>query len=468
MKETQINITPFAYTALYQLTINRNINEHARADITMGIKSGLEEQYLGILSQETWVKITGTDSMDDDEGAVHTVLFYGIVTDFQFGHNGHETILKLELTSGTVFMDLNPHFRVFQNEASSCVRIHQDLVRTYPEGQVICMEGSKDKTQKVFIQYEETDWEFLKRLAAETGRYLVPDALKKGTKYTIGMPSGIRRDVQPDKLRVKLDMSAYMKKSQNGMIKLQAEDMAELILTSREIYQIGDSIPYQGKDYYICRILTEYDKGECVHTYYCRKKEGITPLPVSHKHITGSSFNAKVTNVQRDKVQVDIKQDEWKAADGKKWFLYATVYSSSDGTGWYSMPEIGDSVRLYVPDKEARCFIISSVHKETDSARQNPDYKSFKTKYGKEILFTPSSILMTNNKGMMVKLEDKEGITIASNKDIMIQAAGNLTVSSCSDSLLIAADDKVQVKQGSTTMTLSDDISFTGGEFRIQ
>ena len=132
------------------------------------------------------------------------------------------------------------------------------------------------------------------------------------------------------------------------------------------------------------------------------------------------------------------------------------------------MPEIGDSVRLYVPDKEAHCFIMSAVHKETDGSRQNPDHKSFKTKYGKEILFTPSSILMTNNKGMMVKMEDKEGITISSDRNIVIQAAGNLTVSSSSDSLLIAAEDKVQVKQGSTTMTLSNDISFTGGEFRIQ
>ena len=35
-------------------------------------------------------------------------------------------------------------------------------------------------------------------------------------------------------------------------------------------------------------------------------------------------------------------------------------------------------------------------------------------------------------------------------------------------SLLIAAKDKVQVRQGSTSMTLDGDIYFTGGEFRIQ
>ena len=468
MRETQINITPFNYVALYHFTMKQSVNEHAKAYITMSIKNDMEEQYMGKLCNETWVKITGISGVDGNENAIHTVLFYGIVTDFQFEHRGYETILNLELTSGTVLMDLKPHFRVFQNEASSCVQIHQTLTGAYSQGQVICMEGSKDKMKKVFIQYGETDWEFLKRLSAEKGHCLIPDALNKGVRYFIGMPSGSKRNVQTDKLEIKLDVNEYMIKLQNANPALQAADMTELILTDREIYQIGDSISYQDKDYFIRQILTEYDKGECVHTYFCRSKAGIIPLPIPHEHLAGSSFDAIVTKVQRDKVQVDINQDEWNAADGKKWFLYATVYSSPDGTGWYCMPEIGDSVRLYVPDKESCCFIMSAVHKETDGARQNPDHKSFKTKYGKEILFTPDSILMTNNKGMMVKLEDKEGITISSNKNIIIRAAGNLTVSSSSDSLLIAADDKVQVKQGNTTMTLNDDISFTGGEFRIQ
>ena len=175
-----------------------------------------------------------------------------------------------------------------------------------------------------------------------------------------------------------------------------------------------------------------------------------------------------VMAVQNDKVQIEIDNDEWKAHDGRKWFIYSTVYSSPDGTGWYCMPEAGDKVRLFVPLTEEESFVISSVHKETDAVRQNPDYKSLKTKYGKEILFTPDTILLTNNHGMMVELNDNEALTTPSDKEIMIQADENLTVSSNSASLLIAADDMVQVKQGGTTLTLNDDILFTGGEFRIQ
>lgn len=132
------------------------------------------------------------------------------------------------------------------------------------------------------------------------------------------------------------------------------------------------------------------------------------------------------------------------------------------------MPEIGDHVRLYIPGQEGDCFVMSAVHKETDNARQNPDDKSLKTKYGKEIRFTPNSILMTNNKGMMVEMKDEEGITIVSDKDIVIEAKDNVTITSENGSLLLGAENSLQLKQGGTMMTLKEEISFTGREFRIQ
>lgn len=466
MRDYQIKIEPFEFTALQELNVKQAVNEHATAKISMRIKDEWKDNYIGILSEETWVKITGIDK--EEENAVNTILFYGLVTGFSFRQDGYETTLNLKLTSGTFLMDIKPHFRVFQNVEAVCAGIHQRITGTYPEGQALCMEGSQDRTDGILIQYQETDWEFLKRLSGRTGRYLVPDALKKGVKYTIGLPAGIKRAAETDRIQIRFDVSDYMEKSRNGMKSLQSSDMAEIVLISREIYQMGDSISYHGKEYYIYQIVTDYKEAECSHEYSLRTKEALQVLPSVHRNVQGCSFDAVISAVQKDKVQVEIERDEWKAEDGKKWFRYSTVYSSSDGTGWYCMPEIGDNVRLYIPDREESSFIISSVHKENDRARQNPDYKSFRTKYGKEILFTPDSILMTNNQGMMVEMNDSEGITITSDKDITVQADENLTISSNSSSLLIAAADKVQVKQGSTTMTLSGDISFTGGEFRIQ
>lgn len=341
------------------------------------------------------------------------------------------------------------------------------------DGSLYCLlflfaAGDRAKLQGVMLQYGETDWEFLKRVAQKAGLYLVPNASVKGVRYMMGLPAGTQRIMPEGKIKIKFDRKEYMQKSRNGMKALRAADMQELTVCSREIWRIGDWVSYQGREYFAWKMVTEYGQAECIHTYYLRTKEAIRTMPISYRGMAGCSFMATVTDVKRDKVQIEVEQDEWGAADGKKWFLFSTVYSSGDGTGWYCMPEIGDSVRLYVPEKEEDAFVISAVHKETDSARQNPDCKSWKTKYGKEILFTPNSILLTNNQGMMVEMDDEQGITIASDRNITIEAEENLTVSSANASLLVAAEKVLQVKQGGTAMTLEKDIVFTGGEFRIQ
>ncbi len=468
MREYQIKIDPFPFIALQELRIEQEINKHGKAWIAMRIKDEWKNTYMNTLLEETWVRIIGKGEDEDGYNDLYAVIFCGLVTDFSFCLDGYETLLRLEVTSGSIKMDRMPHFRVFQNADSLCGGICRQLAEGYSEGRAAYMEGGQTKTDGVMIQYEETDWEFLKRMANKTGGYLVSDAAGKGVGYTVGLPAGIPREISEEKIKIKFDREEYMRKVCNGMRSLRAADMQEFIISMREIWRMGDSVRYQGKDYFVWKIDTEYKRAECIHTYYLRTKEALRTVPSTHQDAAGCSFHAVVTDVRQDKVQIAIDQDEWRGRDGKKWFLFSTIYSSEDGTGWYCMPEVGDSVRLYVPGKEEESFVISAVHKETDSARQNPDYKSWKTKNGKEILFTPGAILITNNQGMMVEMDDKDGITIASDRDIVIEAEDNLTIASANASLLIAAEDTLQIKQGGTSMTLDKDIIFTGGEFRIQ
>ena len=119
------------------------------------------------------------------------------------------------------------------------------------------------------------------------------------------------------------------------------------------------------------------------------------------------------------------------------------------------MPEIGDEVRLQIPDKqEEHAYIISAVHKETAKDRKNPDRKSFKTKYGKELAFSPGSLEMTNNQGMYVRIQ--------------ICSGENVSISSESGSLILAGTQSVDIHQGGTGLHMDENIVFTGGKFRVQ
>jgi hypothetical protein len=206
-----------------------------------------------------------------------------------------------------------------------------------------------------------------------------------------------------------------------------------------------------------------------VHTYFLRSEQGMASTPAFNRKHVGCSFGAVVKEVQQDIVRVDVTNDENSGQDNTIWFPYSTVYSTPDGPGWYCMPEVGDHVRLYIPDEwERNACVASAVHKEGSPDRLNPDHKSIKTVYGKELLMTPELIKLTNNKGMSIEIDDGTGIRIVSNKDILIQAASDITISSDEASMMMSGSDSVNITQGGASVKLDDDIAFTGAKFRIE
>ena len=153
------------------------------------------------------------------------------------------------------------------------------------------------------------------------------------------------------------------------------------------------------------------------------------------------------------------------------WYPYSTIYSSPDGSGWYCMPEINDKIRLHFPNRdEKNAYVISSYHLDSEDSneRQNPDYKSIMNKYKKEILLTPNTLVLTNNKGMSIKIEDGKGISISSNKNVYINAENNITVKSNTDKITMTSPKNVTLKQGENTMVLKEDITITGEQSKIE
>ena len=100
--------------------------------------------------------------------------------------------------------------------------------------------------------------------------------------------------------------------------------------------------------------------------------------------------------------------------------------------------------------------------------RSNPDEKSFKNKYNKEIRFTPKKLLITNNAGSFIEISDDHGIWIESDKDIHIRAKGQMAVVSEEQDVTLSAENVLRLRQKETSIKLSEDIILSGGEFRLQ
>lgn len=135
------------------------------------------------------------------------------------------------------------------------------------------------------------------------------------------------------------------------------------------------------------------------------------------------------------------------------------------------MPEQGDSVRLYFPScVEDDAFVMNAMHMESSSAseRINPDYKSIMNKYGKEILITPSSLILTNNAGMSVELSDNEGVCIVSDKRIEIKSEDEITLMSSQGKIDMTAQNEIVLRQGNTSMVLSEKLRMQGARVKLE
>jgi len=480
MRDFQLEFSPFSFVALHEGTISKQINEHSTAHIKGLIHHSNFQEYLDLSVRDQHLPFTITAVGSEGE---KVLVFQGVTTCVELDKVGNVITMTIEAKSGSYLMDIVERFRSFQDPAVTHSEVLELLGQPYMDYSYILKTGTGEPTiasgmvtqviqdmplGQFTVQYWETDWAFAKRLASRLSTCLLPADITNGTKFYFGAPH-LAAHVLDDTIdfEVKKDYKVADEKRRHGLEDAGEVDARYYIVHLRDIYGVGDLVDFLGMRLYIDRVDTSLFGQELMHTYYLRHRHGLRTARRHNEKMIGASLDAQVVAVERDEVQVQITDDQNTEQETVKWFPFATVYSSPDGTGFYCMPEIGDQVRVYMPDhEEAHAVVFNALHIASD-ARNNPDIKSMRTKHGKEIRFTPNTLVMTNNTGMEISIIDNEGIRIDSNRNIFIKADGNIDISSGAGLSMLAADSVV-VQQGGTSLVIDDNIAFVGGKLRMQ
>ncbi|MDE6365480.1 MAG: phage baseplate assembly protein V [Lachnospiraceae bacterium] len=462
MREEKITIRPFEELQVEHYEGLKQVNVHGYVKVTGTIPFDRKEEYLGLGREQTWVRITAVS------GDIHHILFYGILESMKLHVSGQTCTMELVVYSGTLLMDHRERIRSFQ--ASSLT--YRDLLdvcgQGYEDARARMTVGEGRKIGQLIMQYQETDWAFVKRLASMNQTVIMPSCTEPGEKYYFGLPDGLGAgSAAPTEYRTQCDIEEYWQKKSRGM-DISPQDTISYIWEDREIYELGGTGIIDGQKMTIWKVETHMRGSELYHTYYMRRKAGIG-VPVEHNaRLSGASLFGRVLNVDREKVTIRLTEDENKGKSGARWFPYASVYSSPDGTGWYCMPEIGDQIRLYFPsEKETEAYAASAYHEGDGGLRTNPACKFWRNKEGKEIQLSPDKILLTNNHGTYIELSDAEGIKMVSEGTVSIRANGTMFITSQNSSIELSATDKIRLKQGETEIKLGGDLYLTGAQVKL-
>lgn len=458
MREDGIKIRPFEIVSILDYKGIQQMNEHGQVRLSARIRSDKRDEYIQEAVKETWVEILGYDENGNEKN-----IFCGILAEAYVSSGLDGCVMDLLIYTGSRLMDYKKHKRSFQNPGYTYRQIAQCCNESYPNAGMIMTAGKDTSVPGFLMQYLETDWVFLKRLASTLHTVLVPSCEVPGEKYFFGIPEKGSEG--------SLDTENYMaiQEEKRGETNENSGYSACYKVGSRELYALGDNMSFKGDIYYIWRMETELKANELWHTYYLKKKERIWVSQTHQKEIIGLSLIGKVKAVEGEQVQLSLEDDE-NQQSGNRWFAFSTVYSSPDGAGWYCMPEIGDTARLYFPTEEdGDAYVSSAFHENAGGGlRTEPSNKIWRNKEGKEIRLTPDKILITNNKGMSVELSDQQGIKIKSNASVTVEASDDISISSSGAGLELAASNKILLRQGSNTMELSDGIKISGSTVKMQ
>lgn len=238
-----ISISPYKFEKITKLKLIQEINEHARLQVRGIISDENADKYVETAGENEIIKV----SVTDDEGNA-TDLFEGIVTNISIEVINSVRTLEIEALSQTFLMDIKINNGTFQNENFTYADVFNKINSGY--GDIVMLDNVTNgaKIDEFLVQYKETDWEFLKRLASHFNTGLVPACHLSGIKYSIGWAGGGKaHNLSEFNYSIKKGLHEYKVKAQNEGYDLADIDLISYEITTNEIMNLYDDVAFNGR-----------------------------------------------------------------------------------------------------------------------------------------------------------------------------------------------------------------------------
>jgi hypothetical protein len=442
-----IEILPFKLKQLVELKMVQKINDHTRLYFRGILEEGSKDRPIYNTSLETRVELR---QLDYD--STNTLIFKGIVSHLEIKAVRDIYYIEVEAVSLTQMLDVKLKSRSFQYGRMTYEELIKQVVEEY-DGSINDEASEQKQIGKVIMQYHETDWQFLKRLASRFNTGLIPYLLSDTPKLFFGIPEsgGEAPTLDNFNYRVRKKLADYRYSSENFIPGIDENDFVYYEVESEQRLNLGAPVTFKDKTLYIDEVMSYLDNSVLKHRYRIAPKKGLSQKTFYNETIVGLSVEGRVIEVAKDNVKVHMCIDPKQEVAEAFWFPYASVYTAEGNSGWYCMPELSDHVRIYFPTKkEEEGVALSSVRKDSEVAKHNklgdPDVKYFRTKAGKELMFSPKEIIITDKDDQIyIQLNDEDGITLCSKKEIKVIAKEDLTMESEQAKVIIKAQDGIQI-----------------------
>lgn len=419
-----------------------------------------------------WIEIEGILHGEEDVEKVYSInmqdtimlkkkdkiLFSGVFVKTELEKRGELYQVIMTGNSKSILLDLEKRQKSYQKN-TTFKEIFEEKIGN---NGVIKMQPSMEKKEKkqLYVQYWETDWDFLKRIASQENAQICPDINVEKNGIIVGVPKG--REITDKFARYELEKSIedFLRSQADSQARIDKEYMT-LKTKSYKNYKIGDRICFEEYHLVLAEVFMQYTDGLLEYTYTWKHEKGMKCRKKYNKKIKGASVDGKIIKVEKDRVKLHLSIDSSQSVSEAIFFPVAIGYTAEGSTGLYTAMDEGECVKLYFPsanEKDAYVRCVDKNDKETSQHFSNPVSKCYGTPYGSSICTTEDGVLITSSKDeIYIKMGETEGIEIHSTEDINIYSEKEIDID-CKK-MKIKSEDKI-IFQTKEDLLLVDETIF--------
>lgn len=418
-----LKIEGLPITHIKRLEIHQKINEHGTGLVWGETNVETAHKFLEKATENMVIKVKNEDRL----------LFCGILSDLSVQYENDYAILCASLISTTQVLDCQVQSHSYQCSGDTYIGVMQKSAMG--NGEVVPHIADK-MIGGIIVQYRETSWSFIKRLAADMHTFAAADVTAVSPRVVIGT----------------LGEAAIHGRRQAG-------SNTQKGVTEEFVYA---GMKADGQ--IICEVKSMLEAGVLRSVYYLKKMKDIAALAELQGtksspavSLAGKVFAGVVKGVNRDLVQIHLTSiDQDFDAGGDWWFPYSTLYSSTQNdAGIYCMPKSGDPVRVFFPTNEPKdAFAASSM--TVRGNRSDKEEKCFHTQSGMEVLLGRQGLnISCKGKKVYINLDKDKGIQIRANTSITMKTAANFGIMAY-DNLRVTSQKEIFVGTPGSFLDIED------------
>ncbi|WP_258958973.1 DUF6531 domain-containing protein [Paenibacillus tyrfis] len=452
---------PYGKLRLEEIKMMRFPGAHARMQLG-GIMS--EEDSQALVRQGSYRDPIGLYAAR--EGQPEEPLFLGQLHEIQVDRIHGVYNVQVDVISHTYQLDVGRKSRSFQHAGMLYTDVLSEVIHAYPGGNFLETDAFQRGASlgDLVLQYEETDWEFIQRIASHAGAVVTPDVSTHAPRLWIGTPSG-RQHVKLEEgaYGIRHDVQSFLTAVETKVERFQEEDFTRFIVAKDQWLELGAEVERNGRLFVVAGIQGELIHGILQFEYLCTTPAGLRQNKRYNENLPGLAMDGKILaiGVKKAKVHLDIDKDQ--PEHEAVWF----PYSSPTSHIFHAMPPIGSRIKLYFPTHdEAEAMLIQSVRtpfspqgeaaEKANKKMADTTVKSFSTGGGKEFELGTKDISFTAKEGaLFITIGEEDGITLQSDKDLVLMAEQELSFSELK-TFRAEAQEELWIAGGKSSMMLTD------------